>query len=56
MLYIKRLLDLAVANKDSEVAIQIKITRLAHGLPVGADLDYTDEMTLTKALEARVLA
>lgn len=31
----------------------IKITRIAYGLPVGADLDYTDEVTLTKALEGR---
>lgn len=32
----------------------IKITRLAYGLPVGADLDYTDEGTLAKAISARV--
>ena len=31
----------------------ITVTRLAHGLPVGADLEYTDEMTLSKALEGR---
>lgn len=31
----------------------IKITRIAHGLPVGADLEYADEVTLTKALEGR---
>ena len=29
------------------------ITRIAHGLPVGDDLEYVDEMTLTKALEGR---
>ncbi|HQD40716.1 MAG: recombination protein RecR [Firmicutes bacterium] len=29
------------------------ITRIAHGLPVGGDLEYVDEMTLTKALEGR---
>lgn len=30
-----------------------KITRLARGLPVGGDLEYADEMTLTRALEGR---
>ena len=31
----------------------IKVTRIAHGLPVGGDLEYADEVTITKALEAR---
>ncbi len=31
----------------------IKVTRLAHGLPVGASLEYADEITLTKALDGR---
>lgn len=31
----------------------IKATRIAHGIPVGGDLEYTDEITLTKALEGR---
>ncbi len=31
----------------------LKITRLAHGLPVGADLEYADEVTLAQALEGR---
>ncbi|MGC5326761.1 recombination mediator RecR [Brevibacillus sp. SYSU BS000544] len=31
----------------------IKVTRIAHGLPVGGDLEYADEVTLTKALEGR---
>ena len=30
-----------------------KVTRIAHGVPVGGDLEYTDEVTLTKALEGR---
>lgn len=29
------------------------ITRLAHGLPVGADIEYADEVTLSRALEGR---
>jgi recombination protein RecR len=31
----------------------IKVTRIAHGIPVGGDLEYADEMTLSKALEGR---
>ena len=31
----------------------VKVTRIAHGIPVGGDLEYTDEVTLTKALEGR---
>lgn len=31
----------------------IKITRIAFGLPVGADLEYADEITLARALEGR---
>lgn len=31
----------------------IKTTRIARGIPVGGDLEYTDEITLTKALEGR---
>lgn len=32
---------------------QIKVTRLAHGLAVGSDIEYADEMTLFKAIEGR---
>ena len=32
----------------------VKVTRIAHGIPVGGDLEYTDEVTLSKALEGRV--
>ena len=31
----------------------IKVTRLAHGLPVGGDLEYADEVTIARALEGR---
>ena len=31
----------------------IRCTRIAHGIPVGGDLEYTDEITLSKALEGR---
>ena len=32
----------------------IRVTRIAHGLPVGGDLEYADEVTLSKAMENRV--
>lgn len=31
----------------------IKVTRIAHGVPVGGDIEYADEVTLSKALEGR---
>lgn len=32
----------------------LKVSRIAHGVPIGGDLEYTDEVTLAKALENRV--
>jgi recombination protein RecR len=31
----------------------VRVTRLASGLPVGGDLEYADEVTLSQALEGR---
>ena len=31
----------------------IKVSRIAHGIPVGGDLEYADEVTLSKAMEGR---
>jgi len=31
----------------------IKVTRIAHGIPVGGDIEYTDAVTLMRALEGR---
>ena len=31
----------------------VKVTRIAHGIPVGGDLEYADEVTLLKAMEGR---
>ncbi len=42
-LYLHRLISL----------LGIKVTRLARGLPYGSDLEYADEVTLTRALEGR---
>jgi recombination protein RecR len=33
--------------------LDIKTTRIAHGIPVGGDLEYADEVTLVKAMEGR---
>lgn len=42
-LYLSRLLQ----------PVGVTVTRLAYGLPIGADLDYADEITVAKALEGR---
>ena len=34
-------------------SLGVKVTRIAHGLPVGGDLEYADEVTLARALEGR---
>jgi recombination protein RecR len=44
---------LHIAHELHERAPQLKVTRLASGLPVGADLEYADEVTLGKALSGR---
>lgn len=31
----------------------VKVTRIAHGIPIGGDLEYTDEVTLMRAIEGR---
>ena len=33
--------------------LDVKVTRIAHGVPVGGDLEYVDEVTLSRALEGR---
>ena len=33
--------------------LEVTVTRIAHGIPVGGDLEYIDEVTLAKALEGR---
>jgi recombination protein RecR len=48
-MYVRRLIREAENQKIRE----IKVTRIGHGLPMGADLEYADERTLGKALEGR---
>ncbi|MGH9782535.1 MAG: recombination protein RecR, partial [Candidatus Acidiferrales bacterium] len=31
----------------------VRVTRIAMGIPVGSDLEYADEVTMTKAMEGR---
>src|SRR5690606_20719596 len=38
---------------DQLAGFDVRITRLAHGVPVGGELDYLDEGTLTAALKSR---
>ena len=38
---------------DQLAGFEVKVTRLAHGVPVGGELDYLDEGTLAQALKAR---
>ena len=35
--------------------LEVKVTRIAAGIPVGGDLEYADEVTLSKALEVRTV-
>src|SRR3989344_1210689 len=41
-----------VAKKLRQIP-NVKITRIAHGLPIGGDLEYADELTIAKAMEGR---
>ena len=35
------------------ISLELKVSRLASGLPVGGDLEYADEVTLGRAFEGR---
>lgn len=52
-LYLAKLLKPYKINPHTKFGVGIKITRLAKGLPMGADLEYADEITLTNALKYR---
>ena len=42
-----------LSDKIIDLDIPVKITRLAHGVPVGGELDYLDDGTITTALKSR---
>ena len=46
-MYLQKQIDSQIKNK------KFKVTRIARGLPVGGDLEYADEITLSRALEGR---
>ncbi len=48
-MYIAKQVKSAISNQQSA----IRITRIGRGLPVGADLEYADEVTLQRAMEGR---
>jgi recombination protein RecR len=48
-MYIRQL----ISKQPTGNSGKIKITRIARGIPTGGDLEYADEVTLTKALEGR---
>ena len=50
-LYIKKQIESKIQTTNSKS--QIKITRIGSGLPMGADLEYADESTLSRAMEGR---
>ncbi|HCM37799.1 MAG: Recombination protein RecR [Candidatus Gottesmanbacteria bacterium GW2011_GWB1_43_11] len=51
MYIVKQIQNAKIKNQNESG--NIRITRLAHGLPMGADIEYADEITLTRALEGR---
>lgn len=42
-----------ISHEIKKNKIQVKVTRLAHGLPVGADVEFADALTLARAIEGR---
>lgn len=48
-LYIKQM----IANSNLSNKATISVTRIGHGLPIGADIEYADSVTLARALEGR---
>lgn len=48
-MYIQKLIREGSFDEDT-----VKITRIARGLPVGGDIEYADDITLSRALEGRV--
>jgi recombination protein RecR len=42
-----------IKGKISQLGLNIQITRIARGLPMGGDLEYADEITLKRSLEGR---
>jgi len=43
-----------VIGEDEVLAKKVRLTRIARGLPVGGDIEYADDVTLSRALEGRM--
>ena len=43
-----------INQQISEIKKEIKVTRLARGMPSGSDIEYADETTITHALGSRI--
>ncbi len=52
-LYISEMLHQDSFFKEKLAIGELKITRIGHGLPIGADIEYADGVTLARALEGR---
>ncbi|PIY94569.1 MAG: recombination protein RecR [Candidatus Levybacteria bacterium CG_4_10_14_0_8_um_filter_35_23] len=52
-MYISKQLKSSTSSADGQNS-KVKITRIGRGLPIGADLEYADEITLQKAMEGRM--
>lgn len=50
-MYILR--EINKAKEKNKINNKVLVTRIAHGLPVGGDVEYADEVTLSRAIEGR---
>ncbi len=46
-------LSVEVSVNWTERPVGVKVTRIAYGIPMGGEIEYSDGMTLTKAIEGR---
>jgi recombination protein RecR len=44
---------MAIKSELDKLGLTLKLSRLARGLPTGADLEYADSVTLMRALQGR---
>ena len=52
-LHLRFVLLVGIQRQIEQAKIEITVSRLARGIPVGVDLEYADQITLTHALEGR---
>lgn len=52
-LYIREMLEKNTQHGEAIQSGQLKVTRIGHGLPIGADIEYADGVTIARALEGR---